>query len=538
MNSRTHLGLATLALSFATIGVTLGACSISDSPDPSEPSSTGGFEAPTVGTGGGGPGGDDGAGLGYGVGGGDGGLSENGSGGMGGAGGGDPLATEPPAECLDEPKNPRVVYLSADDSNSMGSPALARELINMGFEPNPRTIRTYEFLNYYQIAYDAPEYDQLAIYPHLEQKLDKPEIAELQIGVRSFNAFPTRRPMNITVIVDTSGSMKGPGLDRAKAAVNAMGTKFVQGDTISVVTWSKTPQVLDGHVITGPDDQTVQKFVGDLTAAGTTDLSTALSTAYEIARKHYDTKLMNRVVLISDGGVNAGISDLDYIAAQTEDADKEGIYLVGVGTGPALSYDDNLMNTITDSGRGAYVYLDSTEEATKIFKNRFDETMDIAARSVQVELTLPYYFSVEGISTEYVSPKPVTAQHLAPNDAMIFNLETTACHPEVYGYSDNIQVRVSWKTRSTYQERTDELKVPLNTLNSSPQLLKGRAIVAYAEALKGCYEDDGCTETKRKAVTKEKLVIARELATIADPSSTDTELMEIVDLIDRHPLFL
>src|SRR5262245_16315947 len=67
---------------------------------------------------------------------------------------------------LDQSK-PAVLYLSADDSNSMASPVLARELIGAGLAPDPAAIRTYEFLNYYRIDYPAPPLGQLSILPQM-----------------------------------------------------------------------------------------------------------------------------------------------------------------------------------------------------------------------------------------------------------------------------------------------------------------------------------------------------------------------------------
>ena len=47
-------------------------------------------------------------------------------------------------------------FMSADDSNSMASPVLAREWLNAGLAPDPARIRTYEFLNYYNALYEEP----------------------------------------------------------------------------------------------------------------------------------------------------------------------------------------------------------------------------------------------------------------------------------------------------------------------------------------------------------------------------------------------
>lgn len=51
------------------------------------------------------------------------------------------------------------------------------------------------------------------------------------------------------------------------------------------------------------------------------------------------------------------------------------------------------MNKVTDAGRGAYVYLDSTgKRPTRRSARGFDEVMDISARAVQVSVTRPSYF--------------------------------------------------------------------------------------------------------------------------------------------------
>lgn len=544
MNSRIRLGYPGFGLVFCVIGVALGACSTSDDelsgaapcadsdPECKVGGAGGGTDPPPGGTGGepthtglAGAGGD---GNGYFD------STEAGGGGI-----------EIPAGCMGVEQSPRIFYMSADDSNSMGSPAHARELIHIGFEPNPYRIRTYEFLNYYRIAYTAPEYGKLELYPELETKTDDPAVAEFQLGVRSFDALVPRRPMNLVFLIDTSGSMKGPGMDRAKAAVKAIASMLVAGDTVSIIASDTTLDKLDGHSVTGPNDPMLLSHLDTLKTGGKADLYTALGDAYTLAKKYDNESLMSRVILISDGGVNAGVTSTDLIKDKSADADKEGIYLIGVGTGPALSYDDQLMNDVTDAGRGAYVYLDSVEEATRIFTERFDETMDVAARNVQVEVTLPWYFKVKGISTEEISEKPVTAQHLAPNDAMVFNLEITACDPSVYDLEDNVRIRAFWKTRVGNLDQVTEANVPLKSLKSSiaPALPKGRAIVAFAEALKGCesntQSNGPCvTEADRKQITKEKLALARNLSVAANPSGNDPELNEIISLIDNHPLLV
>ncbi|MBK9262841.1 MAG: VWA domain-containing protein [Polyangiaceae bacterium] len=425
---------------------------------------------------------------------------------------------------LDQTK-PVILYLSADDSNSMASPAHVRELIGLGVSPYPTEVRTYEFLNYYNVAYPAPEVGKLALFPELDATAVPGEF-DFQIGVRSFDAVKPRRPMTITFVLDTSGSMGGPGIERERAAVKAIAQSLTEGDIVNMVTWNTSNNiVLDGRVVTGPNDAQVLAQANALEASGGTDLHSGLVKGYQLAEKHYGSTRLNRVILISDGGANVGVTSSDLIGLKSQDADKEGIYLVGIGAGSALSYSDQLMDVVTDKGRGAYVYLDNLGEATHMFVDRFDEVMEVAARGVQIELTMPWYFQMHKFYGEEYSgdPKEIEPQHLAPSDAMIFNQVLKACSPSIIEPTDTITVRAKWKTPLAYLDQQTEVTMTVGDLLSAQKagLPKAKAIVAYAEAL--------------KAPSKQAFDDALALIKAADPASTDAALKEIASLIAAHP---
>lgn len=451
-----------------------------------------------------------------------------------------------PPTCDGLKMDPHVFWISADDSNSMGSPAHAREMLTLGFEPSPSRIRTYEFLNYYQIAYDPPVApDPLSIIPHME-RTKVPEIAEFQFAIRSFDNTQSRRAANFTFLIDTSGSMKGPGMERAKKAISMIASQLKKDDIVSVLTTDMMdPIKIEGYKVQLPSDPAVLNVVDGLTTGGMTDLSTALSTAYKTAKSHPNPGGVQRVILLSDGGVNVGESDSNLIATQSADGLSDGFYLVGIGTGPALTYNDKLMNDVTDAGRGAYVYLDSIAEADRIFSKRFDEVMEVAARAVQIEVTVPWYFKFEAKAAEQLGKGvPVEPQNLAPNDAMVNFLQMEACDPGVYNWNDSIGIRVFWKTRTSNDIEVMQKSVPIKTLlaaGASPQMARARAIVAFADALKQCgYDKNGfslCTsEVERQKTVKEKLLLALDLAGKAKTLPMDEDMDEIINLIKNHPL--
>lgn len=429
---------------------------------------------------------------------------------------------------------PLSFYLSSDDSNSMASPILAREWLEGHTAPPAGQIRTYEFLNYYNAIYELPKSPEAGLGVHLELQPepinpDKKLAYRLQIGVQAFDV--PRVPLVLTYVIDTSGSLVGPGMERARDALLAIGDHLEPGDILNVVTWSNDDNVLlDGYVATGDDAATLGEVVGSLVPGGGSDLHSGLTKGYELAEAHFDATRLNRVVLVSDGGANLGVLDRETIAAAAEKADADGIYLVGVGVGPAKGYTDALMNVVTDAGKGAYVYLDGKDEAQEVFTARFDEVMRVAARDVRVQLDLPPWLEIEHFYGEEYSQDAslIEPQHLAPRDAMIFNQTVYATSSTSACGLDLITVRVTWETPLTHEAREEPpVTLDINTLLSplmSPQMEKANAVVAYAEALK-----------TGQPVDLENAATVIQAASENAPS--DTDLIDILELIQLHPNF-
>lgn len=393
-----------------------------------------------------------------------------------------------PAACTSIPsRDPVKLYLSADDSNSMASPVIARRMIRRGERVPAGLLRTYEFLNYYNVPYEAAEAGRLRVIPQMRPGAEAGSY-ELQVGVASERRRTADvRPMTITFVLDTSGSMgDDQRIERERAVVRAIAGSLRAGDIVSAVTWSTTQrEVLSGHRVTRPDDPTLLALAANLDASGGTDLSGGLQAGYALAQRHYGEGRLNRVVVISDGIANVGVTDARTIAEAAHVAEREEIYLVGVGVGDG--FNDTMMDTITDRGRGAYVFVDSDAEARAMFGERFSETVDLAARAVRLELTLPWYLHVSEFHGEAIStdPREVDPQHLAPNDAMVFHQVVQACSASMVDPGDHIVARATYTTRERVAAaETVDLTVGQLLAGEDAALRRGRAIVAWAEALK------------------------------------------------------
>ena len=446
-------------------------------------------------------------------------------GGAGGTGGSAGASVAAACALLDSTKD-NVLYQSPDDSNSMASPVLVRRLIHAGEVVPPSLVRTYEFLNYYRIDYAPAEAGRVRVVPELRPGKKEGEYS-LQIGIAAEKAVSPRRPMTLTFVLDTSGSMAGDRFERAMAALKTIAGQLAEGDIISLLTWNTQVAVpLQGYAVKGPNDPTLLGVLAKTFVDSSTDLDGGLKKGYEIANQTYQPSRMNRVVLISDGEANVGVTNGEVIGKASHAADDEGIYLVGVNVGTEAG--DALMNIVTDKGRGASVFLDSTTEAASVFGPRFDETMEIAARGVRLELTMPWYMQMKTFSGEQSSTNPdhVDPQHLAPNDAMVFVETWAPCDPSLVVATDAVTAKATYQAPLTHEAREDVAHVTLGDLLAAPadHLAKGAAIVAYAETLK--------TAPTLSPVDASALVdktIAQVKA--ANIGGTDPELTEIAGLL-------
>lgn len=440
----------------------------------------------------------------------------------------EPLDDEEPIDASCDVDAPVTLYVSPDDSNSMSSPVQAREAALDG-DLHRAPIRTWEFFNYAQWDYPPAAQGELDVHLALAEG-DEAGDYTLQVGIASEQIDPDERdPIVLTFSIDQSCSMSGAPMDRVKDSLVAVAGQLRQGDLVNLLGWSNGQHVyLDGHTITGPNDPAFVTAAKGLNTDGGTDLAGGLKAAYRMAETYQTSGVINRVVLMSDGGANIGITDEELIGGKAGANDEQGIYLIGVGTGTASTYNDVLMDRVTDLGRGSAVFIPSKAEAQHVFGDRFLETMATTARDVQIRYDLPPGFEVVRFSGEEIStdPEEVQPQHVAPNDAVVLHQQLHTCDPAV-DLDAEVTVTVSYLDGVTFAPREATVSATLGELLAvdDPQLLKGAAVFAYAETLRHLRGDDSMAEPGEAWTTL-------EAAEAANPGDADLAgIREVLDAL-------
>ena len=432
-------------------------------------------------------------------------------------------------------QTPITFWISPDDSNSMSAAAMARDAVLSGRDSiNNVSLRTWEFMNYYRFDYERPEPSSLGIHAALTPDPSGEAGAYIMnIGIASPGLDKADRdPMNLVFSLDTSGSMGGTPISLLRDSCSTIAGELMEGDVVSMVTWSTDQDiVLDSLAVSGPDDSDLLRAISNIADGGGTDLHAGLTAAYQLADDNYTPGRINRVILVSDGGANVGVTDEDMIARHSEREDGEGIYMMGVGVGEAGHYNDLLMDTVTDAGKGAAVFIGSSGEADSIFGDRFLEVLDVAARDVAVRLDLPPGFEITRFSGEEYSsdPEEVEPQHLAPNDAMVFQKHLATCAPELLEADPEVTIEVTWKDAVSFEEQTVSRTMPWSELLGTDQALlwKGEAVFSYVLALKAYKASGAASPELTAAVTTWQH--AQEQAEARNPGDDDlAEIREVM----------
>jgi Ca-activated chloride channel family protein len=190
----------------------------------------------------------------------------------------------------------------------------------------------------------------------------------LQIGLNSpIVADPDNRPpLNLSVVVDVSGSMSAEGrLDFVRLGLEQMVNALSDTDEIALVTYSNEARVLFPMAPVRGNRNTLDTLISGLQPDGSTNLYDGLEKGYREAFEHYDSGRQNRVILLSDGEPTAGNTDVDAILDMSGRYNGDGVGITSVGLGSGFNY--TLMKGIADQGDGNFYFVENADAVQEVF---------------------------------------------------------------------------------------------------------------------------------------------------------------------------
>ncbi|MFZ5718248.1 MAG: vWA domain-containing protein [Pseudomonadota bacterium] len=266
--------------------------------------------------------------------------------------------------------------------------ANVRRFLNEGVRPPSDAVRVEELVNYFDYGY-APPADRRNPFATYVALAPSPWAAErqiLHIGIQGFDLGRAEPPpLNLVFLIDTSGSMSSDDrLPLAKTSLNLLIDQLRPQDRVSMVAYSGSAGAVLGPT-DGRQKLKMRCALGALHSGGSTAGGQGLALAYALAREHYDPKAVNRVVLLTDGDFNVGIADPAKLTDFVSDKRKEGVYLSVFGFGRG-NYNDVMMQALAQNGNGTAAYVDSLQEARKLFREDFTKSLFPIADDVKIQV--------------------------------------------------------------------------------------------------------------------------------------------------------
>jgi Ca-activated chloride channel family protein len=294
-----------------------------------------------------------------------------------------PQATPNPVKiAADEP----VSTFSIDvDTASYG---VVRDYLHGGSLPPADAVRIEEMVNYFDYSYplpqtrDAPFRASYAVYP-------SPWNADteiLHIGIKGFDLPKAARPpANLVFLIDSSGSMDEPNkLPLLKSAFRLLVNQLDEKDRVSIVTYAGAAGVVL-EPTSGADHGRIMLAIDQLDAGGSTAGGEGIRMAYKLAEDTFIKGGVNRVLLATDGDFNVGITDPKALEGFVIGERDKGVELTCLGFGDD-NYNDDMMQKLAQAGNGNAAFIDTINEARKVFVEQVAGTLFTIAKDVKIQI--------------------------------------------------------------------------------------------------------------------------------------------------------
>ncbi|MDF9832519.1 Ca-activated chloride channel family protein [Ereboglobus sp. PH5-5] len=197
-----------------------------------------------------------------------------------------------------------------------------------------------------------------------------------------------RPPVNLSIVLDRSGSMGGEKIQQAKAAAIEALNHLDNGDIFSLVTFDSRVETLIPAVRVGSNRSELERRIRQINVRGTTALFAGVSQgASEIRRNIEDSRYVHRIILLSDGQANSGPRTPEELGRLGAALVKEGISVTTIGLG--LGYDEDLMARLALKSDGNTYFAENARDLAKIFDAELGDVLSIVARKAVVTIEFP-----------------------------------------------------------------------------------------------------------------------------------------------------
>ena len=263
-----------------------------------------------------------------------------------------------------------------------------REILDAGEIPGPETLDDVGFFNEHKIEFPAPQcgndvcmHGQLGVMGNM---ITGSNCTLVLLGMNTpvDPSAMERPPLNLSVVVDTSGSMQGDNIAYVREGLFRMLDDLEEDDRVSLITFSDDAEILVESV--AGTDPALADAISSIQATGSTNIYDGLRSGYDLVQEHREENRQNRVIFLSDGEATAGITADERIVGMSREYNELGVSLTTIGMGD--SFNPELMRDLAESGSGSFYFLEDPVAVQEVFEEEVQTFLVPLAEDLRIDL--------------------------------------------------------------------------------------------------------------------------------------------------------
>jgi Ca-activated chloride channel family protein len=217
----------------------------------------------------------------------------------------------------------------------------------------------------------APLKEPQVIYA-LVELLPDPRVRNQEIKSES--------PLNLTLVLDYSNSMNGTRLDRVKVAAHQIIEQLSEKDILSVVGFNdRAETIIAATPVT--NKHSLKAKISMMSASGGTEIFQGLSSGLEQVRRYLGPKLVNHIVLVTDGNT---FGDQEKCLELARTAAKGGISISAMGLGQ--EWNDEFLDQLASTTGGTSMFINTANAVVQFLNNHVRGLSNVFAERIRMSV--------------------------------------------------------------------------------------------------------------------------------------------------------
>lgn len=217
--------------------------------------------------------------------------------------------------------------------------------------------------------------------------VEHPATIDLLITLRpqsSAGPRAPRRPFNLSLVIDRSGSMAGRSLQQALKASEKLVEQLGPDDLLSLVVYDDTVEIILPPANVS-NKQAIREMIRRVRAGGTTNLSGGWLKGCEHVLARRGADMIHRVLLLTDGQANVGVVDPKVLIATARQKADEGAVTTTLGFG--ANFNEDLLIGMAQAAGGNFYFIQTLDDAEEVFQIEAESLASVVAQNLALTIS-------------------------------------------------------------------------------------------------------------------------------------------------------